>query len=278
MYVMISPCIRDPGLRAAGITKDSDLKLFSGCLERCRLHGIETVSLPCPETECLGRGRAPGSFEENLDTPEFAGIMDRAEADVRDIIRMRGEPLCIIGVDSSPTCGVNRTYRTSEREPGRGAFLARFPEIPAIDVADFARFHVYLAGPLFTEAEQDYNRNLRDLLTEHIFSVYLPQEVGDNNHTRDRSEHAAIFGRHLAALRETDIVVAVVDGADADSGTSWEMGYASALGIPVISLRTDFRHAGCNEHVNLMLEESSRVVTSKEALPPALLSPLCLRG
>ena len=65
--------------------------------------------------------------------------------------------------------------------------------------------------------------------------------------------------------------MAIIDGADADSGTSWEMGYAHALGKKVIALRTDFRHVGHHEHVNLMLEQSSTVVTSREDLMRELL-------
>jgi nucleoside 2-deoxyribosyltransferase len=274
MYVLLCPCILDPGLRARGITRQSDLDCFSRCIERCRHFGIDTVPLPCLETEYLGRDRDPGSFEERLDTPGFARLLDRHEGEVREYIAHHGDPLCILGVDSSPVCGVNFTYRTDERQPGRGAFLSRFPEHRAMDVKDFARYKVYLAGPLFSEAEQMYNRALHQDLSRHFFDVYLPQEVGDTSHTREKDEHRAIFAQHVRALDESDIVVAVVDGADADSGTSWEMGYAYARGKPVIALRTDFRRAGHHEMVNLMLEESSVMVTGRDGLPAALHSPL----
>lgn len=36
---------------------------------------------------------------------------------------------------------------------------------------------VYLAGPLFSEAERTFNHNLKKLLTPY-FDVYLPQEDG----------------------------------------------------------------------------------------------------
>lgn len=274
-YILICPCIRDSGLRAKGITTDQDRSDFSQCMERCRFFGIDTVLLPCLETMYLGREREPGSFKDRLDTPEFSALLDRMEEYVRGIIRERGEPIAILGVDSSPTCGVNTTYAGAVKEPGRGVFLARFPEIRAIDVRTFARWRVYLAAPLFTEAEQDYNKGLHTLLTSHLFSVYLPQEVGDTSRSRSREEHKRIFERHLDALGTCDIVVAIIDGADADSGTAWEMGYASALGKPVFSLRTDFRHAGHHEMVNLMLEQSSSVLTRREELPRALASPLC---
>ncbi|HQD26312.1 MULTISPECIES: nucleoside 2-deoxyribosyltransferase [Methanoculleus] len=271
MYVLIAPCIEDPACRARGITTDEDLRCFGRARERCRRFSIEMVPLPCPETIYLGRDRPPGSYLERLATDEFAALLDRLEAEVRKIIRERGEPpLAIVGVDSSPTCGVNATYYSTEKQPGRGAFLARFPEIPAVDVKEFARYRVYLAGPLFSEAERTYNLAIHDLLESHLFDVYLPQEVGDTSHTRCREEHRAIFAQHLAALQDVDLVVAVVDGADADSGTSWEMGYAYALGKRVVALRTDFRIAGQHELVNLMLEESAEVVTKKEDLPRVL--------
>ncbi len=36
---------------------------------------------------------------------------------------------------------------------------------------------LYLAGPLFTEAERSFNETLRDVLSE-FFDVFLPQEAG----------------------------------------------------------------------------------------------------
>jgi nucleoside 2-deoxyribosyltransferase len=273
MYVLMCPCISDPSLRADGITTSSDRILFSRCIERCRQFGIEVVHFPCLETLYLGKGRKPGCFLERMNKEDFFRLLDEKEEAVRNVIAERGEPLAIIGADSSPTCGVNHTYYGTVKQPGRGVFLSRFSEIRAIDVKQFARYRVYLAAPLFTEAEQNFNRLLQNLLTKHLFKVYLPQEVGDTSHTREKEEHMSIFRQHIRALRESDLVVAVVDGADADSGTSWEMGYAYALEKPIIALRTDFRCAGHYELVNLMLEESSKVVTKKEDLPKVLNSP-----
>ncbi|MDV2481109.1 DUF523 domain-containing protein [Methanoculleus sp. Wushi-C6] len=279
MYVLVAPCILNPACRARGITTEEDLRYFHRAAERCRRFSVEMVPLPCPETIYLGADREPGSFLDRLATDEFSALLDRLEAEVRALIRERGEPpLAIVGVDSSPTCGVTATYYSSVKQPGRGAFLARFPDIPAIDVKEFSRYRVYLAGPLFSEAERAYNLVLRDLLEAHLFDVYLPQEVGDTSCTRCREEHRTIFTQHLRVLRDIDAVVAVIDGADADSGTSWEMGYAYALGKKIVALRTDFRIAGQNELVNLMLEESARVVAAKEDLPQALGSLLPASG
>jgi nucleoside 2-deoxyribosyltransferase/predicted secreted protein len=279
MYVLCSPCILNPAHRADGITKPSDLEAFERTKARCDAFGIEMIPLPCPETLFLGPGRKPGTFLERLDTPAFFQLMDELEAKVRRIIATRGPPLCIIGVNSSPTCGVTSTYYGSRgdespRRNERGVFLARFPEIPAIDTLVFAGYRIYLAAPLFSEAERSYNALLADMLRKNLFEVYLPQDAGDDSGMRKNEEQEKLFSANKNALEEADIIVAIIDGADADSGTAWEMGYASARGKRVVALRTDFRHAGISEHVNLMLEQSSTVVTSREALFRALQSPL----
>lgn len=163
-----------------------------------------------------------------------------------------------------------------ERRSGRGLFLSRFMDIPVREVSDFSCYRIYLAAPLFSTAEKEYNSWLARFLKDHLFDVFLPQEAGDDISHRDQETHRRIYARNLEELEKTDMVVAVIDGADADSGTAWEMGYACSRGIPVIAIRTDFRMAGPNEHVNLMLEQSARLVRSSDELPDAL-NTVCAR-
>jgi len=279
MYVLCCPCVLNPGLRANGITRPSDIELFQRCIERCKRFSVEMVPLPCPETLYLGPGREPGTFLERLNTPAFAALMDELEQEVSRFVQERGPPLCIIGVNSSPTCGVTSTYYGSDgtnspKRDGRGVFLSRFPGIPAMDVSLFARYRVYLAAPLFSEAERAYNASLAVLLEKNLFEVYLPQEVGDDTGTREKQEQGRLFHANKKALEEADCIVAVIDGADADSGTAWEMGYAYSQGKPIVAIRTDFRMAGHHEQVNLMLEESAVVVTDSQQLLKALQSPV----
>jgi len=66
-----------------------------------------------------------------------------------------------------------------------------------------------------------------------------------------------------------DGLFAVLDGADVDSGTASEIGYAAALKKPVTAYRGDFRNAGDNEGsvINLQLEyfifsSGGRIITS----------------
>jgi len=61
-----------------------------------------------------------------------------------------------------------------------------------------------------------------------------------------------IFEDCLKMVDEADIVVAVLDGPDADSGTSVELGYAYSVRTPIIGVRTDFRISE-DRGLNLML-------------------------
>ena len=130
------------------------------------------------------------------------------------------------------------------------------------------RSHVYLAAPLFSDAERAYNLVLRNLLEKNGYPVYLPQETGEGFAGPERD--AAIFQGHVTALDAASCVVAVCDGADTDSGTAWEIGYAAAKGIPVIALSTDRRTPWAGKKVNLMIRQSAELAGTAEELLPAL--------
>ena len=148
---------------------------------------------------------------------------------------------------------------------------------------------IYLAGPVFTLAERRFNEELAGEL-ERIcpsLQVFLPQRYDKEfQNTPDFSQR--MFACLMAALDNCEVVVAILDGPDADSGTSFEMGYARGRGKRVIGVRTDFR--GSKDHgVNLMLsnacsdlvtepsttttierlaERTVKVLTTGESLPP----------
>lgn len=65
------------------------------------------------------------------------------------------------------------------------------------------------------------------------------------------------IGRHnRILLDECDMVIAILDGVDVDSGTAAEIGYAHAKGKFIMGLRTDMRQSGDNlgSKVNLQVE------------------------
>lgn len=118
--------------------------------------------------------------------------------------------------------------------------------------------NIYLAGPLFSQAEIHFNAYLRDKLVSMGFFVFLPQEeVYDNSISRIEDKHKSIFKKDVKGLDNCDLVVAVLDGgSDVDSGTAWEIGYAYATNKYVFGLKTDFRTLGPEGNVNLMIEYS----------------------
>jgi nucleoside 2-deoxyribosyltransferase len=120
---------------------------------------------------------------------------------------------------------------------------------------------IYLAGPLFTVAEQRFNSGLARYLRNRGFAVWLPQD-----HEPRQKTAQAIFEMDLAGLDGADLVVACMDGADPDSGTAWECGYAYAKGKPIVCYRTDFRISGDTKDApyNLMLSASA---TARFELP-----------
>ncbi len=122
--------------------------------------------------------------------------------------------------------------------------------------------NVYLAAPLFSEAECDFNSRLRDELEGIGMGVFLPQEHSNEIDSELDARQESIFSKNVAAIDKADILVAVLDGVDVDSGTAWEIGYAHALGKPVYGLRTDFRTLGIEGVVNLMIERSVVLCTS----------------
>jgi len=143
MYAIISPCVYDQSLRAEGITTPADCDAFSRSRERCLIFTIKTISYRCPEACFFGKARPPRSFSE-MNTQQFSLFLDEVEAEILADINRFGEPAAIIGVDSSPTCGIRYTYQTSIKEPGRGALIKRFPDIRGIDVKVFSRYHTLL--------------------------------------------------------------------------------------------------------------------------------------
>ncbi len=113
---------------------------------------------------------------------------------------------------------------------------------------------LYLAGPLFSLAEQRFNVDLARFLKKKGFKVWLPQA----HEPRDKTAKA-IFDMDVEGLDWADMVVACMDGPDPDSGTAWECGYAFGKGKPVVCYRTDFRISGDSKDApyNLMLSESA---------------------
>lgn len=123
---------------------------------------------------------------------------------------------------------------------------------------------VFIAGPLFTQAERDFNLKVDEYIRKHGFETFLPQrEVGklwEKIQLSGRRAYRMIYEGDLRGLERADVVVAILDGTDVDSGTAFEIGYACARGKPVVGLKTDWRIFAKGEEVNNMVAQGLRAI------------------
>ena len=130
---------------------------------------------------------------------------------------------------------------------------------------------VYLASPLgFAASTKHYMDELERALVGTGIDVHNPwksdfgAEFQQASVIPDHAARVAALGRvntrvaraNEEAIRAADMILAVLDGVDVDSGTASEMGFAFALGKRVHGLRTDTRLIGDNEGsvINLQVQ------------------------
>ena len=75
---------------------------------------------------------------------------------------------------------------------------------------------LYVAGPLFTQAERAWNERLAAALADAGHDVFLPQSEVKAIASLDAD---TIFQVDIDGVRSAEAVVAILDGADPDSGT-----------------------------------------------------------
>ena len=119
---------------------------------------------------------------------------------------------------------------------------------------------VYLASPLgFSPENKHYRERIKERLLQLNCTIFDPWEqeevtlrIEKAKSTADGSQRAnaiieaAIFagGVNADGLRASDLVLAVLDGTEPDSGTVSELGFGAGIGKKCFGLRTDFRDSG----------------------------------
>ncbi len=129
-----------------------------------------------------------------------------------------------------------------------------------------------MAGPLgFSEAGRDFhNHNIVPIIKELGYSYFDPWKTKlnkkiaavsrlDYGKRKRNAWHKLNFqigDLNTAEIESSDIVLAVLDGTDVDSGTAAEIGYAFAKGKKILGYRGDFRLSADNEGstVNIQVE------------------------
>ena len=113
---------------------------------------------------------------------------------------------------------------------------------------------LYFAGPLFTTPEREWNAEVTAALRAAGHEVFLPQEKEPGK------DGPGVFAADVDGIDWADGLVAIMDGPDPDSGTSWEVGYAYGVRKPIVLVRTDFRSMAGNAGVyNPMLTEAATI-------------------
>ena len=157
---------------------------------------------------------------------------------------------------------------------------------------------IYLAGPHgFSEAGRAFHEGAivrevarlghepLDPWAMHVTEPALDAEIkaaaampyGAAKHDAWRKLNMRIGAKNRALIDACDMVFAVLDGVDVDSGTAAEIGYAFARARPILGYRGDFRLSADNEGsiVNLQVEYFIRasggdIITAIADLAPAL--------
>lgn len=137
---------------------------------------------------------------------------------------------------------------------------------------------VYLAGPLgFSEAGRYflYSRAVPDLrnagivvldpwkLTDtEVIEQASTLPYGEERRLRWAEVSRTIGENNVAAIARATALIAFLDGADVDSGTAAEIGYAAARNKTILGYRSDFRLSGDNEGVSVNLQVEHFILAS----------------
>lgn len=103
------------------------------------------------------------------------------------------------------------------------------------------KISIYLAAPLFGIADRHHNLLLARELEKLGYLVILPQREALKRFDGQKFDLKGVREDCKQDSINSKVVVANLDGTDADSGTSLEVGMALVNKPMVIGVRTDFR-------------------------------------
>ena len=122
----------------------------------------------------------------------------------------------------------------------------------------------YIAGALFSKGERIFLEEIAKICKEIGLETFLPHR--DAGLGEDVEE---IFKKDFSGLDKCDILVAVLNGSDLDSGTAWEIGYAYSRKIKIIGIIDDIRIS--KDRLNVMIANSVEIVDSMDKLKKRLI-------
>ena len=128
---------------------------------------------------------------------------------------------------------------------------------------------VYIAGKISSETEREFLEEVSRICENLGFKTFLPHR--DVGLVRGIKDVKRIFnGDIIEGFKDCSLVVAVLDGLHVGAGTSWELGYAYAKGIPSIGIKTDESPEDALEYLSAILIASMPIVNSLKELEKML--------
>ncbi len=128
---------------------------------------------------------------------------------------------------------------------------------------------LYIAGKLCSGSEVEFLEKIAKLCEDKGFETFLPhRDVGPCKDIRDVKR---IFkGDIEQGFKDCSGVVAVLEGLHAGAGTSWELGYAYAKGIPITGIKTDEPVKEALDYLSPIIIASTKIVTTLKDLEAEL--------
>jgi nucleoside 2-deoxyribosyltransferase len=116
---------------------------------------------------------------------------------------------------------------------------------------------VYFAGPMFNQAEKEFNLRITKVLEEYGYQVFLPQRDGiEAALLKGKTEEELtkmIFALDETQVRNADIVFMNIDGRVPDEGAAVELGIAYGIGKRCYGVKTDTRAVEFGLEMNPMI-------------------------
>ncbi|PYF03950.1 nucleoside 2-deoxyribosyltransferase [Ureibacillus chungkukjangi] len=119
----------------------------------------------------------------------------------------------------------------------------------------------YLANGLFSIGDRLVNEMLAKEIRKELpeIDLYVPQENDAINDKQAFANSIAIAEADMEKLQNSDVLIAVLDGIEVDSGVAAEIGAFSTYNRPIIALFSDVRQLGREnqQKINALVEDGT---------------------
>lgn len=127
---------------------------------------------------------------------------------------------------------------------------------------------VYIAGPLFSDGEQQFNERIDKIVRDCGHESFLPQREGGcvsnlPEVVEGLTKRKYLFKIDCAHMDWCDVLLFLFDGRVPDEGACFELGYCYANKKRCIGYKTDVR-SFIDGFDNLMLQEAVEAVLHNE--------------